>query len=124
MSDVNASAVRNKLAKTPYPLYWVDTVFDDHTGVPEMDAFMAEFAQRFGERPSVFTMMGYVGAEAVINAIQSQNDDPMAVLERVQQTKDMPTVLGPVTIDKSKYMKLPIVIKQMQPDGTAKVVKE
>ena len=124
VSDVNVSTIKQNIAKTPYPLYWVDTLFDDNSGIPEMDEFLTEYKTRFGEMPSTFTMMGYVGAQALINAIQTAEYKPMDIFDNIQQTKDLKTVLGPLTIDKSKWMKLPIVIKQLQPDGTAKVIKE
>ena len=124
VSDVNVSTIKQNIAKTPYPLYWVDTLFDDNSGIPEMDEFLTEYKTRFGEMPSTFTMMGYVGAQALINAIQTAEYKPMDIFDNIQHTKDLKTVLGPLTIDKSKWMKLPIVIKQLQPDGTAKVIKE
>ena len=124
VSDVTASALRGQLVATPYPLYWVDTIFDDNTGIPEMEEFLAEFKEKFAERPTVFTMMGYVGAQAIINAIQTTEYQPMDILAKIQQTRNLKTVLGPLTIDHSKYMKLPIVIKQLQPDGSVKIVKE
>ena len=116
--------MKENLAKTSYPLYWVDTLFDENTDIPEMLAFLAEFKEKYGERPSTFTMIGYVGAQAIINAIQTTDYKPMDVLEKIQQTKDLNTVLGSLTIDKTKWMQIPIVIKQMQPDGTAKVIRK
>ena len=124
VSDVNVSAVKQNLAKTSYPLYWVDTLFDDNSGIPEMDAFLAEFNTRFGEQPSTFTMMSYVGAQALVSAIQTSEYKPMDIYNKIQQTKDLKTVLGPLTIGKSKWMQIPIVVKQMQSDGTSKLVKE
>ncbi|MBP5534615.1 MAG: ABC transporter substrate-binding protein [Alphaproteobacteria bacterium] len=124
VSDPNVSSIKHELAKTPYPLYWTDTLFDDNTDIPEIKEFLAEFKEKFGKKPSTFTMMSYVGAQALMNAIQTAEYKPMDIYNNIQQTKDLKTVLGPVTIDKNKWMKLPIVIKQLQPDGTAKIVKE
>ena len=124
VSDANVSLIKENLAKTPYPFYWVDTLFDDNTDIPEMRAFIDEFQKRFGVKPFTFTMISYVGGQAIINAIETADYEPMDVLNKIQQTKDLDTVLGPLTIDKTKWMKVPIVIKQMQPDGTAKVIKQ
>lgn len=124
VSDLNVSSIKQELAKTPYPLYWTDTIFDDNTEIAEMNEFLTEFKEKFGGKPSTFTMMSYVGVQSIINAIQTAEYKPMDIYENIQQTRNLKTVLGPVSIDKDKWMKLPIVIKQMQADGTAKVVKE
>ena len=124
LTDSGVSLNRKDVVKTPYPFYWVEVVYDDETDIPEIKEFIAEFQKRSGSTPSTFAMMGYVGAQAIINAIGSADYQPMDVLENVQKTKNLDTILGPLTIDKTKWMKLPIVVKQMMPDGTVKVIKE
>ena len=124
LTDSGVSINMQDIAKTPYPFYWVDIVYDDNTDIPEIKEFIAEFQKRSGTTPSTFAMMSYVGAQAIINAIETADYKPMDVLKNVQKTKNLDTILGPLTIDETKWMKIPIVVKQLMPDGTARIVKE
>ncbi len=124
ITDWNISAVFDSLAKTAYPLYWMDTYFDEHSTLPEVQKFVAEYKQRYNMVPDIFAMLSYIGTQTITSSLKTNNYQPMTVMQDVIKTHDLPTVLGKVSIGDDRYLELPLVIKQMQPDGTAKIVKE
>ena len=124
ITDWNISAVFDSLAKTAYPLYWMDTYFDEHSTLPEVQKFVAEYKQRYNMVPDIFAMLSYVGTQTITSSLKTTNYQPMTVMKDVVNTHNLPTILGNVTIGDDRYLELPLVIKQMQPDGSAKIIKE
>ena len=124
VTDWNISAVFGSLAKSNYPLYWMDTYFDENSTLPEVKNFVAEYKQRYNMVPDIFAMLSYVGTQTITSSLKTTKYQPMTVMKDVVNTHNLPTILGNVTIGDDRYLELPLVIKQMQSDGSAKIVKE
>jgi len=74
--------------------------------------------------PDIFAMLSYVGTQTITSSLKTTKYQPMTVMKDVVNTHNLPTILGNVTIGDDRYLELPLVIKQMQSDGSAKIVKE
>ena len=124
LTDWNVTSYRNEIKATQYPLYFTDTRFDIDSDNAEIRSFVNFFQKKYNKMPSSFAMINYISAGIIANAIKSTDYSVNDVYERILKTKDFPSILGPVSIGEDRHMRLPLVIKKLQPDGTLKIIKE
>lgn len=124
VTDWNISSYFDNIAKTEYPTYWTDTRFDLNSKDPEIAKFVQAFKAKYQRVPSTFAMMNYISAKIIATSIKTSKYSPKDVYETIQHTNGFPSVLGPISIGDNRHMRVPLVIKQLQSDGTVKIVKE
>ena len=74
---------------------------------------------------NLFAAFGYEGMKILAEVIRKNGTDPEKIREGLANLKDFETGFGKISYDEKGEIHLPkFVIKQMQADGTAKVVKE
>ena len=78
-----------------------------------------------GVKANLSTVLGYAVVEIMTDAIRRGGTEPEKIRQALLHIKNFDTVIGPVSYSPDGEMLLnKLVIKQMQPDGTAKVIKE
>ena len=113
--DTNTKAVVKDLSN----IYYYDTADVDN----ELSKHFREtYQKRFGEEPSEFAKTGYDSAMRVVKAIELKGKDN--IREGLAELKEMDTTSGHLKFLPNGAVEFPLVIKQMQSDGTAKIVKE
>lgn len=113
--DTNTKAVVKDLSN----IYYYDTADVDN----ELSKHFREtYQKRFGEEPSEFAKTGYDSAMRVVKAIELKGKDN--IREGLAELKEMDTTSGHLKFLPNGGVEFPLVIKQMQSDGTAKIVKE
>ena len=83
--------------------------------------FYNMYKKRFGEEPTSLSTQGYDAVQLLYNASQ---DETHSLNDALAATKEVNTYLGKLHVKSNGKAVFKLVIKQMQPDGTAKVVKE
>ncbi len=87
--------------------------------------FVEKYKQDIQAEPDIFTAFTYMTMEVLSEAIKRKGEQPEQIREGLLSLKDFDTVMGKITFDNEGELYLDsLVIKQMQPDGTAKIVKE
>jgi len=113
------------LARVDAPLYYVDSAFDAYNKDPKVQEFIQRFKNKYHKIPTLTNMESYMAVMMIAQSIPSAQYDVMEVYKNMQNIQDFPSVLGPIkNIKEERFLVFPWVIKQMLPDGTAKVVKE
>ena len=123
ITDWNITTYTNVIG-TEYPLYWTDTRFDLHSDDVHIKQFVKRFEEKYQRKPSSFSMMNYIAAKIILSSIKTAKYNVTDVYQTILNTKNFPSILGPISIGNNKHMRVPLVIKQMMPDGTAKIIKE
>ena len=82
--------------------------------------FLQNYTAKFSDKPDVVTSFAYAAVEALLKAIEN----PKGIEAGLYELQNFETAIGKVNYDKEGEPHAPIVIKQMQSDGTAKVIKE
>jgi len=74
---------------------------------------------------NLFAAFGYESVKILANVIKKNGTDSEKIRNALANLKDFDTGFGKISYDEKGEIHLPkFVIKQMQPDGTAKIVKE
>lgn len=93
-------------------------------GMPEYD-FTPLVKNNPDLTDNLFAAFGYEGMKILAEVIRKNGTDPEKIREGLANLKDFETGFGKISYDEQGEIHLPkFVIKQMQPDGTAKVIKE
>ncbi|HEY8394347.1 MAG TPA: ABC transporter substrate-binding protein [Thermaerobacter sp.] len=67
---------------------------------PEIQAFVKEFQEKYGEVPDGFAALGYDAMLLLADAIKRAGDaDPVKIKDALAQTKDLRVVTGTISID-------------------------
>ena len=77
--------------------------------------------KRFGKTPTAISAQGY---GAVYLLAEAQKRNPENIQAGLASIKEYDTLLGKVHFLNDGNSTFDLAIKQMQPDGTAKIVKE
>ncbi|MBP5534607.1 MAG: ABC transporter substrate-binding protein [Alphaproteobacteria bacterium] len=123
ITDWNITTYTNVIG-TKHPLYWTDTRFDFNSDDVELRNFVKRFEKKYQRSPSSFSMMNYIAAKIIASSIKKYDYDVQEVYKNILNTRDFSSVLGPISIGENNHMRVPLVIKQMQADGTIKIIKK
>ncbi len=88
---------------------------------PVFAKFNEKYTKRFGKSPTTVSAQGY---EAVYMLSKAQKYNPQQIQVGLAQIQEFDTLLGKVHFLNDGNSTFDLAIKQMQPDGTAKVIKE
>ncbi len=90
--------------------------------VPE---FVEKYQQVIGAKPDIFDAFTFMTIEVLTEAIKRQGAEPDQIRKGLLSLKDFETVMGKISFDDEGELHLSsLVVRQMQPDGTAKVVEQ
>ena len=103
-------------------IYFVDTIFDNHSKNERITAFNKKYQEKYHVEPGNFAAYSYEAMLILGNALQQNEVSALNYLKNKVKNRD--TLFGKVSFDTNGEIDIPLVIKQMQPDGTAKIVKE
>ena len=119
--EILQPAYRNNI-KDVNGIYFVDTVFDNYSDNERILAFSKKYREKYHIEPGNFAAFNYEAMLILGDAIQQKDIQTLDYLKK--QIKNRQTIFGKISFDENGEIDIPLVIKQMQPDGTAKVVKE
>ena len=105
--------VHNKTAGT----YFTVADYDVNEMNPK---YLERYKAKIGAEPDIYAALSYVAVDVLLNALKNQDD----LTQGFYDIQNLKTIMGTIGYDKNGEPHPPVVIKQMQPDGTAKVVKE
>ena len=107
------------------PIRMVDGILfaeaKDLTSNPNFTLFSKDYEKRFGEKPTAMSAQGYEAVRLLYNAYQA---NPANIQAGLVGIKEFDNLFGKVTFSDDGNSSFEMAIKQMQPDGTAKVIKE
>ena len=83
--------------------------------------FSKNYEKRFGQKPTAMSAQGYEAVRLLYNAYQANPENIQAGLIGI---KEFDNLFGKVTFSDDGNSSFEMSIKQMQPDGSAKIVKE
>ena len=90
--------------------------------IPE---FVEKYKKAIGVEPDIFDAFTWMTMEVLIEAIKRQGAEPEQIRQGLTSLKNFDTIMGKITFDDEGELHLDsLVIRQMQPDGTAKIIKE
>ena len=113
--DTNTKAVVKDLSNIYYyDIAKIDDELSQH--------FAQAYLKRFGSEPSEFAKTGYDSVMRIAQAIETEGKDH--IREGLAEIQEMNTTSGHLKFLPNGQVQFPLVIKQMMPDGTAKVIKE
>ena len=120
--EVLQPAYKNNIKKLDN-IYLVDTIYDAYSTDEKVLKFNQMYEQKYGKKPGNFAPFNYEAMLILGKALQlPKNVDAMNYLKH--SVKKHSTVFGSISFDENGEVDIPLVIKQMQPDGTAKIIKE
>ena len=82
--------------------------------------YLEQYKAKIGADPDVFAILSYVSVDVLMKALENKTD----LNQGFYDIQNFKTVMGELNYDKDGEPHPPMVIKQMQPDGTAKIIKE
>jgi len=90
---------------------------------PAIQAFVADYRERFGEAPDALAALGYDAANILFDAMRrAGTTDPTALRDAIATTADFPGVTGVITIDAQRNALKPAVVLRVV-DGQVEFVE-
>ncbi|MBP5534617.1 MAG: ABC transporter substrate-binding protein [Alphaproteobacteria bacterium] len=94
-------------------------------GFEQLPTFKGRYQKAIQEEPDIFTAFTLMTMQVLTEAIRRGGTEPEGIRRALLSLKDFDTVMGKVTFNADGELYLDsLSIKQMQADGTAKIVKE
>ena len=121
LTDFNITSNIEPL-KTKDNIFYVDTSFFE-----ESDEY--HYAQKYkeshnGQESHSFYAFVYIATTMLPEAVKNKGFDREEIMKGLKEMTHFNTPLGPMEMKPNGDVIVPFVVKQLQPDGTAKVVKE
>ena len=92
---------------------------------PKEDGFRETFRTKHGNLPNPHTIFTYESIKLLSQLINQVGSNPSELQKALLELDSFNSDFGSISFDKDGEIEhLNVVIKQMQPDGSAKVVKE
>ena len=93
---------------------------DSRNNPTRLDRFLNAYRSEYNKDASYHARLGYDSIYIIAEALKNSSN----IKEGLEKLADFDTFCGKLTFNDDGTPNFPVVIKQMQPDGTAKVVKE
>ena len=91
----------------------------------QLPTFKDRYKKAIQEEPDIFTAFTLMTMQVLTEAVKRGGTETEGIRKALLSLKDFDTVMGKITFNEEGELYLDsLVIKQMQPDGTAKVIKE
>ncbi|MBE6446728.1 MAG: ABC transporter substrate-binding protein [Alphaproteobacteria bacterium] len=100
------------------------SAMDDTNVMEYVDAFEKKYFDRFKEKATEHSKLGYDAVRVIITAIENRGKTSNDIKKGLMDIKDMNTFFGKMKLNNNGTSEFQMTIKQLQPDGTAKIVKE
>ena len=124
ITDNNISSSKDALANNGDGIYVFDILFDYDLDIPLIQNFLRDYKQRYNAVPDIFAVYAYETFLLLAEAIDTKNYDLLKMKDKILQTNKQETLVGPISFYPNRLIAIHLVIKQMQADGSAKIVKE
>ena len=105
--------VHNKTAGT----YYTIADYDVNNMNPN---YLAKYKAKIGAEPDIYATLSYIAVGVLLQALKNEDN----LQQGFYDIQNFPTLMGTISYDKDGEPHPPIVIKQMQSDGTSKIIKE
>ncbi len=93
---------------------------DSRNNPTRLDRFLNAYRSEYNKDASYHARLGYDSIYIIAEALKNSSN----IKEGLEKLADFDTFCGKLTFNDDGTPNFPVVIKQMQPDGTAKVIKE
>ena len=93
---------------------------DSRNNPERLDKFLKTFRTKYGKEATTHAKMGYDAIYVIAEALKNSSN----VKEGLGKINGLDTFFGKLTFNADGSSNFPVIIKQMQADGTAKIVKE
>ena len=93
---------------------------DSRNNPARLNRFLNAYRAEYNKEASYHARLGYDAIYIIAEALKNSNN----IKEGLEKIADFDTFSGKLTFNNDGTPNFPVVIKQMQSDGTAKVVKE
>ena len=124
ITDNNISSSKDAFANHGDGIYVFDILFDYDLDIPLIQNFLRDYKQRYNAVPDIFAVYAYETFLLLAEAIDSQDYNLLKMKDTILQTHKQETLVGPISFYPNRLIAIHLVIKQMQADGSAKIVKE
>ena len=104
--------VHNKTAGT----YYTVADYDVNDMNPN---YLEKYRAKIGADPDIYATQSYIAVTVLLQALKNEDD----LQQGFYDIQNFPTLMGTISYDKDGEPHPPIVIKQMQSDGSSKVIK-
>ena len=93
---------------------------DSRNNPARLNGFLKAFHAKYGKEATTHAKMGYDAIYVIAEALKNSSN----VKEGLEKINGLDTFFGKLTFNTDGSSNFPVIIKQMQADGTAKIVKE
>lgn len=124
ITDNNITSVKNALINHGDGIYIFDIAFDYKSDDPLVRTFLDNYKQKYNSVPDIFAVYVYETFLLIANSIDKVDYDLLNMKDIILKTEKEKSLIGPISFYSSRLIKLDLVIKQMQVDGTAKIIKK
>lgn len=108
-------AVANALDST----YFSSTMFDPiDTKANSYKKFVLPFKEKLGVNPNAHSVFGYASVSILADAIRRYGTEPKEVEKGLVELRNFESIIGKLTYLPNRELNIPIVIRQIHPDGT------
>ncbi len=106
-------------------IYFSATNFNaDDKNTNYYGSFVVPYMARTNKKPDAFSAFGYVSIYLIGEAIKNKGIEPKEIEKYLRDVKGLNSIVGPLTYSSSGELSVPMVIKQMQEDGTSLFVEK
>lgn len=113
-------AVANALDST----YFSSTTFDPNNSETESyKNFVWPFKKKIGVNPNAHSVFGYVSVSILADVIRRYGSDPQKIEKGLLELRNFESIIGKLTYLPNRELNIPIVIRQIYPDGTFAVIR-
>ncbi|NBW99799.1 ethanolamine utilization protein EutJ, partial [bacterium] len=106
------------MAKTLPSGAYFSTHFSIDDQNPAVQAFVAQFKDRYGKAPNALSALGYDAARIALKAIEKAPSlSPSDIREALSETRNFEGVTGMISINKDRNAVKPAVVLRVEPSG-------
>ena len=125
LTEYSVVSQQVNLANNGEGIVFADTIFGNNSSDEKVQNFLKNYRNKFGNKtqPDIFAAQVYEALNILADSVGDANYTPNNVYNRILTVKNRPSIIGTINF-KNRFIDYPFYMKQLQPDGTAKIVKE